>query len=179
MIDIKNKLTENKPEQLNKSRSVSNGMNLAEIQKVARNNYSPIFALEDTLSHRFRKPFAKVLLIITVFLLLSAGVLLLYGTSNFLHLNNLIPLIVKLFGGGLITLSLWFVFFASNAFFYSYYFKRPEETKGLFIDFDLAYSVSRLNKQDITGSFFSLLLGSRFLLRTGVKVATMADFLSK
>ncbi|MFZ2621342.1 MAG: AAA family ATPase [Minisyncoccia bacterium] len=152
-------------------------MNLLEIQKVAKKLYYPIFLLEDIISHRIRKQIAQVLLIITVLVFASGAIL--YGSDTYLHLNKFSFFVTKLIGTGFITFSLWTIFFATNAFFYSFYFRRPEETNGLFIDLDLAYSICKLDPKDITGSFFSLLLGSRFLLRTGIRAEKMKDFLAK
>lgn len=131
--------------------------------------------MEDILSHRIRRPIGQGLLIISVFLL--ATVVVIYGVQYFLHALQLTLILDKITGALYVSFSLWIIFFCSNAFFYSYYFQVPEETEGLFIDFDLAYSINKLNKQDITGSFFSLLLGSRFLLRTGIKGKLMENFL--
>jgi hypothetical protein len=150
-------------------------MNLTDLQKIAKELYRPLFLLEDSLSHRIRKPLAEILLVLAV-LFFSAS-LVLYGADRFLHISDFLYLVPKVSGLGYISLSLWFVFFALNTFFYSFYFQRPENVTGLFIDFDLAYSVCRLKADDITGSFFSLLLGSRFLLRTGISKQAMKDFL--
>jgi ATP-dependent Clp protease ATP-binding subunit ClpC len=84
---------------------------------------------------------------------------------------------IRLLGAGYLSLSIWIIFFASNAFFYSYYFKKAGSEYGLFIDLDLAYVSTKLSPKDITGSFFKTLLGSRFILRTGIKKEDLDKFL--
>ncbi len=151
-------------------------MNLLELQHIAVNTYGPLFLIESVLSHRNRKPIATVLLFLAfvffaISFFLSAG-------EGIMGLSALSAFSDKFTGLGFLFLTGWILFFVSNAYFYSYYFMTPSEVKGLFIDFDLAYSINKLSSNDITGSFFSLLLGSRFLLRTGIKKDTMDNFLA-
>jgi hypothetical protein len=47
----------------------------------------------------------------------------------------------------------------------------------MFIDLDLAYVSLKLSSKDITGSFFNSILGSRFLLRTGISNELVQAFL--
>lgn len=151
-------------------------MNLVELQNISRINYRPLFIVEGIISHKYRKVIALLLLLISVLLFLI--VLVLTFGSGIAGLSTFASLTPRILGLGYIIFSFWIVFFMSNAFFYSYYFMTPSEVKGLFIDFDLAYSINRLSPNDITGSFFSLILGSRFLLRTGIKKEDMDSFLS-
>lgn len=149
-------------------------MNLLELQNVAVINYGPLFLTERVLSHRYRKSVALVLLFLT-FVFFAIAFMLNSGAG--VVLGDVATLYTKFLGLGYLFLTAWIIFFVSNAYFYSYYFMTPSEVKGLFIDFDLAYSVERLDPIDITGSFFSLLLGKRFLLRTGVKSELMQEYL--
>ncbi|MFZ2522266.1 MAG: AAA family ATPase [Minisyncoccia bacterium] len=150
-------------------------MNLLELQNISVKTYGPLFLMESILSHRYRKPIALLILFIT-FISFSIAFMLSSG-GEFLGFSTFSSYWTKFMGLGYLLLTLWILFFVSNAYFYSYYFMTPSEVKGLFIDFDLAYSIDKLSRNDITGSFFSILLGQRFLLRTGVKKEVMDNFL--
>lgn len=150
-------------------------MNLSELQKIAIENYSPLFVLEGIIPHRYRKVVASLLISITLFIFLV--ILSLYGGANLFDFSLYVSFIPKLLGVGYLLLSVWILFFLSNAFFYSYYFMTPSEVRGVFMDFDLAYCINRMSPNDITGSFYNLLLGSRFLLRTGIKREALDEFL--
>lgn len=152
-------------------------MNLTDIQRRSNELYGSIFSLEDLLSHRKRKLIETILLVIT--LLVLVGYLVLLVGQNYLHLGDFSRISTKVLGGVYLSFSLWIIFFASNSFFYSYYFKKPGEEYGLFIDLDLAYVSLKLSSKDITGSFFNSVLGSRFLLRTGISSEAVQEFLSK
>lgn len=151
-------------------------MNLYDIQNRARELYISIFSLEDVLSHRRRKVISQVLGIITGLIFVIWFILFLsHGLFDFKGIDSIL---LKVRGAGYLSFTLWMLFFASNAFFYSYYFKKPGEDLGTFIDLDLAYVSLKLSPKDITGSFFNSLLGSRFILRTGIKKELVQDFLN-
>ncbi|MFZ2523177.1 MAG: AAA family ATPase [Minisyncoccia bacterium] len=150
-------------------------MNLTEIQKRANEIYGAIFSLEDLISHRKRRVIERVLLAVTVLILLVY--LFVLGSKSLLGGLELGGTDTKILGAVYISFSLWIIFFASNCFFYSYYFKKSKEEYGLFLDLDLAYVFLHLSSKDITGSFFNSLLGSRFLLRTGIRGEIAQKFL--
>lgn len=150
-------------------------MNLPDIQKRAYDLYSSVFSLEDLLSHKKRKLIAEIFLVVT-FLILMVFLLVL-SSEIIVKIQGLENIKTKLLGAGYLSLSVWIIFFASNAFFYSYYFKKPTDVRGIFIDLDLAYVITKLSPKDITGSFFNTLLGGRFILRTGIKPEEVEKFL--
>lgn len=150
-------------------------MNLIDLQHISVRTYGPLFLLENIMSHRVRKPIAMILLFLT--LVVFGVAFLLYG-GNLLSISGLPDISQNLIGLGYFLLFFWLLFFVSNSYFYSFYFMTPSEVKGLFIDYDLAYSVNKLRAEDITGSFFEILLGKRFLLRTGIKKEAMDEFLA-
>lgn len=150
-------------------------MTLYEIQNRANDLYRSIFALEDLLSHRRRKVIAQIFSILTAFIFVVYVAL--FFSKGFIGYSNIDSLLSKVLGAGYLSFTVWMLFFASNAFFYSYYFKRPGEDLGLFIDLDLAYVSLKLSTKDITGSFFNSILGSRFMLRTGISNESIQSFL--
>ncbi len=150
-------------------------MDLYDIQNRARELYIAIFSLEDILSHRRRKLISQVLSIITA--LVFVIWLMLFLSHNFLGLSGGDSLLLKIRGAGYLFFTLWMLFFASNAFFYSYYFKKPGEDLGTFIDLDLAHVSLKMSPKDITESFFNSILGSRFILRTGISPEVVQNFL--
>jgi ATP-dependent Clp protease ATP-binding subunit ClpC len=150
-------------------------MTLYEIQNRANDLYSSIFSLEDLLSHRKRKVIAQFFSVITGFIfVVFAAVYIAHGYLGYEDIGSIKD---KVLGAGYISFTIWMLFFASNAFFYSYYFKKPGENLGMFIDLDLAYVSLKLSSKDITGSFFNSILGSRFLLRTGISNELVQAFL--
>jgi ATP-dependent Clp protease ATP-binding subunit ClpC len=150
-------------------------MNLLDLQSIAVKTYGPLFVLENIISHRKRKPLAMIVLFFTFLSFATIYMISLGGSVGFEPSEWVME---KILGLGYLFLSIWLLLFASNAYFYSFYFMTPSEIKGLFIDYDLAYSIEKLKANDITGSFFSILLGKRFLLRTGVNNESMQNFLS-
>ncbi len=150
-------------------------MNLTELQKISKDLYSAVFSLEDLVSHKKRKTVSSIILVFSLLALIIAGIL--FWSESTLGVSGFQYLRTKLLGVGGVLFSFWIMFFASNAYFYSYYFKKPTSKRGVFIDLDLAYVVFKLSTKDITGSFFSTVLGSRFALRTGIKKDELDNFL--
>lgn len=151
-------------------------MNLTEIQKISKELYSGVFSLEDLISHKKRKIISNTLLVLALLTFITAGVL--FWSESALGVVGFNYLQTKLLGLGYILFSFWIMFFTSNAYFYSYYFLRPGNKRGVFIDLDLAYVATKLSPKDITGSFFSTVLGSRFILRVGIKKDDLENFIN-
>lgn len=150
-------------------------MNLIEIKKIGNKLYYPVFLLEGSISHHFRKILRlvfSVLLFLNLFIIATT-----FFPNGFFDIYQFI-LPNFLYGIFYIIFCILVILIISDAFYYSYYFSKPENFQGLFIDFDLARCIYKFKSEDITSSFLSSLLGKKFLMRAGIKDESVRGFLA-
>ena len=149
-------------------------MTLSEIQKICRKLYYPVFLLEDFISRRVRNFFSSLGFVLFLLLL---GISFALYLAEILKMGDFTAISYKFLGGAFLSLVLWAIFFSLQSFFYSFYFKLPEENQELFVDFDLAHSLYKLSLEDVSGSFFAGALGFKFLLRCSIEEKSLENFL--
>lgn len=151
-------------------------MDFSTIQKRSLELYRPILALERLFPHVWRKRLKELLGLFT-FLGLAASALL-YVTEHFLHSTQYASWEPIAHAKTAFLLCAWIILFAFDAFYYSYIYKRAEDTRGLFIDFHLAQALAAIDDTDVTGSFLRSRLGVTFMIRLGILPADTASFLA-
>ena len=138
--------------------------------------FYPAVLLEKTASSSLRRMILKLLGLATFILAWPAGLYLL--------VNSFPAVGVKLAGLFLVSLSLWFVIFSLQAFFYSYYFgvldiilggSGTKDTEP--ISFEVALLIDSIAKEDITGSFLSSSFGKKIVKRLGITERSVDIFI--
>lgn len=123
--------------------------------------YKPIFLLERSVSHGVRLIFKKILLFFLIISFLAAFGF--FGVPS-----------SRITGGFFLVLTLFFIFFVFDAFYYSLYFKK---VSGEEFHFELAEIVFNTKDDDVTKGFVESSLGSRVLLRCGLSTDALRNFL--
>lgn len=129
--------------------------------------WKPIYILEHICSQRTRHIFR----IILSFLFVTALILGLVEYLDFLPVVG-----DKLVSLALVFLSLWFILFFLDCFYYSYYFRHSKDI-GRFA-LELALIVFNPPKGDLTKGFISSSVGKEILLRAGISKESQKNFLS-
>ncbi len=136
-------------------------MTYTELKKFL-NPYKPVFYLESAIPHSFRSITKRVLL---VFLIVSFALSLGYVPT--LTQEASIVFFISLFFFTLV--------FASDAFYYSYYFAQ-NTSRNLF---ELAEIVFHTDDTDATKGFVESRIGNTILTRCGVAPSVLSDFLKQ
>ncbi len=152
-------------------------MNFNDIKIIAKKLYYPIFLLEDTISHGRRKKVELILRITSVLSFLTPSIL--YFLNMVVHLSNFDLYTQKIYAVSILLLSLWVIVIMLEAFYFSYIHLDEKKAQGIFIDFELAYTMYKMSPEDITATFFGSSMGSYFLMRCGISAEVFNEFLSK
>ena len=134
-------------------------MNFEHLKKHA-DYYTPIIALGHVMSHKNRKFFERFFFYLTIVLL-------------FLSLGYVFPVTDRLIGSLMLSASLWVVFFAVEAFYYSFYFASEKSVLGGIdphekITYELSEIIHNADENHITQGFLESKIGLDILLRLGI-----------
>jgi ATP-dependent Clp protease ATP-binding subunit ClpC len=150
-------------------------MNLVELQNRLKEIYTPVFYLEQFISHLWRKKLSILFLSLWIIGLLGAlSLSLLKSSSVGVSLYAYVP---KLLGFSGIAFVVWLKFFLLEAFYFSYRFKDIREGE-LSVDFDLAFVLNELNGEDVTVDFFRTHTGTLVLSRAGIPFNVYEKFIT-
>jgi ATP-dependent Clp protease ATP-binding subunit ClpC len=150
-------------------------MNLVELQNRLKEIYTPVFYLEQFISHLWRKKLSILFLSLWIIGLLGAlSLSLLKSSSVGVSLYAYVP---KLLGFSGIAFVVWLKFFLLEAFYFSYRFMDRREGE-LSVDFDLAFVLNELNGEDVTVDFFRTHTGTLVLSRAGIPFNVYEKFIT-
>ncbi|MEQ1500067.1 MAG: hypothetical protein ABL917_01690, partial [Parcubacteria group bacterium] len=153
-------------------------MDIKQIKKIVEDLYTPVFSVENYFPHHVRKYVEKILRFL--FIISFAIFIFLQIFKRFVPSTYLINIKPEVNGITAILFTFWVIVFLIQCFYNSYYYlqSKPEVLDSVFIDFDLAFAISKIKTDDITKSFFKSRFEELILLRSGVDSISFDKFLS-